>query len=221
MDGTDQVRELREVEGFDRVRLRDFGELVIRQGERESLTVQADRELLAKVRTTVRNGELLLEVGTDLLDRILTGIRTLWRQPLRYELTVRELRSVGISGRATLHLEGLRTPQLELTVNGAASVRVERLEAERLVLNVSGRTDVAVAGAATRQEWNVSGSADISAAEFESAEARVRISGQCNAELAVREQLDVSISGMGRLRYHGDPQVRQQVSGSGTIERVA
>jgi hypothetical protein len=36
----------------------------------------------------------------------------------------------------------------------------------------------------------------------------------------VAKRLDVRISGLGTVRYHGDPTVTQSISGSGTVTQI-
>ena len=49
---------------------------------------------------------------------------------------------------------------------------------------------------------------------------RVRVEGAGDAELNVSDELDVSISGYGRVRYHGAPRIRQSIAGAGSVQRL-
>ena len=62
--------EKREVSNFNHVVLQDIGHLIITQGENETLTVEADEDLLAKIITEVRGEKLYLSLGKDWLDRL-------------------------------------------------------------------------------------------------------------------------------------------------------
>jgi len=53
------VRQQRDVSGFRRVCFRSFGELIIRQGETESLEIEA----LARTATEVRGDTLYIEIN--------------------------------------------------------------------------------------------------------------------------------------------------------------
>ena len=48
----------------------------------------------------------------------------------------------------------------------------------------------------------------------------IRISGHGEADVNVSKDLDVAISGMGTLRYRGDPKLNQSISGAGSVKRV-
>ena len=55
-----QISQAREVQDFDEISLRWPGELVIVQGEEESLVIEADEALLPKLRSDVRDRRLEL-----------------------------------------------------------------------------------------------------------------------------------------------------------------
>ena len=50
------VTETRDVENFQEVALEGVGTLVIEQGDRESLTIEAEEQVLRKIATEVRAG---------------------------------------------------------------------------------------------------------------------------------------------------------------------
>ena len=56
----DIITENREVSGFDRVSLSGFGEVTIEVGEKESLTVTTDDNIMPYVHTEVKNNTLIL-----------------------------------------------------------------------------------------------------------------------------------------------------------------
>ncbi|HUW14019.1 MAG TPA: DUF2807 domain-containing protein, partial [Anaerolineae bacterium] len=66
MVATETVTECRVVRDFDRVALRvdnTVCEVVIRQGERESLIVSGRPDTLSRLKTEVRDGELSITLG--------------------------------------------------------------------------------------------------------------------------------------------------------------
>lgn len=65
-----------------------------------------------------------------------------------------------------------------------------------------------------------SGSGRYEAADLESAEVEVRISGTGSATIRERECLNANISGSGSVRYIGRPAVWQTTSGSGKVEPI-
>jgi hypothetical protein len=207
------VREERQVSGFDRVSFGGHGELTIAQGERESLTVEAEADVLPRIRTEVRDGTLHIEF-TD---------RKWWRNlvrhiaPIRFELTVRELRGFGLSGAGTVRAAPIRTDTFGLDVSGAGKISFESLEADTFKLNLSGAGKCVLAGNVNRQTIGISGAGKYDGADLESREADVSVSGAGSIRISVSDRLDARISGTGKIEYFGSPSVDKRVSGIGKI----
>ena len=87
---TELVLEERDVKDFYRVRWTGYGELVIQQGDRESLTIETDPDLLPKIVSEVEYGKLELGRGGTWRDQLNFAFETsLTRKPIYYRLTVR------------------------------------------------------------------------------------------------------------------------------------
>ncbi len=90
-DGSGNVTsEPRDVKGFDEVELEGIGNLSIRQTGSESLTVEAEEDVLPKIRTEVVNNRLIIGPESN------TSIRT--TEPINYVLTVKDLHALKLSG---------------------------------------------------------------------------------------------------------------------------
>jgi hypothetical protein len=185
------VSESRDVSGFDEVELRGFGNLSIEQTGGESLTVEAEEDVLPKLATEVVNGRLIIgpEPGTT--------VRT--TGPIDYELTVENLNALEVSGSGNVQAEGIETDRLAVTVGGAGNVKI--------------------GGEADEQEVNVSGSGVYRAEDLESREAKVGVAGAGSAIVNASEELDADVGGAGSVEYVGDPDVEQDVSGAGRLSK--
>jgi hypothetical protein len=181
--------ETREVSGFSSVELSGSGELILEQTGRESLTIEADDNLLPLLTSEVSGDALHLGVRPN------TTLRP--RKPIIYRLTVRQLGGLQISGSGTVT---------------ASNIQVSRLRVE-----ISGSGRITVKGSADDQELEISGSGEYRADELLSRTLRAQISGSGNAAVNVRESLDVDISGSGSLTYKGNPRVTEEISGSGKL----
>jgi len=115
------VTESREVSNFDRVALRDYGELVITQGEQESLTIEAHPDILPKIKTEVRDGKLIIKIGGSWFDKLGHAISTsLTRQWIKYNLTVKKLTGLEIAGAVSVKASNIETDRLALRLSGPA-----------------------------------------------------------------------------------------------------
>jgi hypothetical protein len=181
--------ESRDVRGFDEVELEGIGNLSIRQTGSESLTVEAEEDVLPKIRTEVENGRLVIGPEPN------TSIQT--TEPINYVLTVKDLHALKLSGSGDVEAEGINTNKLGINISGSGAVEV------------SGRTD--------SQEIDISGSGAYRADDLESKEAKIDVSGSGFATVNVSEALDAKVSGAGSVEYVGDPTVEKDVSGAGRV----
>jgi hypothetical protein len=213
------VRERRDVAAFTAVELRYFGQVHLHRGDTCALEIEGDPDVVPKVRSEVRGSTLILEVGENWLDRLTSGLLLVANRPLTYSVTLPSLTSVAVSGSGDVTGSQWAGEALKIRVSGQADIGLTDLTYANLDLVVSGRAKVRLAGTATDATLAVSGSADVEAAGLASATAEVRIAGQGNVDVRVSERLSVRIAGLGRVRYHGDPKVKQVISGSGSVER--
>jgi hypothetical protein len=190
IEGSGNVEsESRDVSGFDEVELRGVGNLSIRQTGSESLSVEAEDNVLPKITTKVVNGRLILSPEPD------TSIQT--TEPINYELTVKDLRALKVSGSGDVEARGIGTDNLGIDIGGSGDVKI------------SGRAD--------SQEVSISGSGDYRAKDLQSKEAKVDVSGSGSAIVNASKALEAKVSGAGSVEYVGDPTVEEDVSGAGRV----
>jgi hypothetical protein len=208
------VSETREVSNFDRVELKSIGELTIIQGEPESLTIEAESNIVRRIQTEVWGGTLTIEfTGGGLGDVIPT-------ESIRYELTMKDISGIKLSGAGRIYSASIATRNLDLDVSGVGDVIIDNLEANDLDVDLTGAGTIDVAGKIGDQEIKLSSVGNYSAGGLESNRARVTLSGAGTATLWVTEELDVGISGVGSVDYYGDPVVSQDISGLGRLNNL-
>lgn len=218
-DGT--AREERPVGAFEEVELRFYGELWFSQGDDYALTVEGDPELVSRTHTRVEGSTLVLGFGRDWLERLRSGLQLLGNRPLRYRVRAPRLRGVAVSGRGRVRLDPLRAARLSLRVSGSGEVEANDLQVDELELEVSGRGEFLLGGRAELQRIVVSGSGAVRSEALRTRRTEVRISGHGDVRVAVDDELDVAVSGWGRVGYRGSPGVlRERVSGGGGVRRL-
>jgi hypothetical protein len=177
------------VSGFSAVDLSGTGQVTIRRAGTESLTIQAEDNILPLLTSDVRNGTL--ELG----HKRMRSIRP--TEPIMYRITVKDLDAVAVSGSGSMSVTGLAT--------------------RRLKVDLSGSGEITAAGSADSQKIDVSGSGKYRAGGLPSTAVDADISGSGEVDVRVSDTLHASISGSGTLTYTGDPRVSQDVSGSGKV----
>jgi Putative auto-transporter adhesin, head GIN domain len=190
-ESSDVTSESRDVSGFDEVELNGVGNLSIEQTGSESLTVEAEEDVLPKIRTEVEGDRLI--IGPEPGSSIHTS------DPINYTLTVEDLSALEVSGSGDIEAEGIST--------------------EALTVRISGTGDVEISGKADSQEIEISGSGDYRAENLESKEATVEVGGSGSAIVNVSDELEAEVSGSGSVEYTGDPAVERDVSGAGEVKK--
>jgi hypothetical protein len=206
------VSEERPVSGFDAVTLAGSGDLIITQGSTESLTIEADDNILPHIRSEVRSGTLVIEYDRDNWDTVYRPSRT-----IRYDLMVKDLNSVIVSGSGNVQTASLTSNHLDLTVSGSGDVHIDNLQTDSLIYLLSGSGGADLAGRTGDQQVTISGSGSYRAGDLQSASARVSISGSGDVTVWADDSLDARISGSGSVGYFGNPQVSSDVAGSGQV----
>jgi Putative auto-transporter adhesin, head GIN domain len=212
VQGSGNVKtESRQVQGFDKVELNGVGTLTITQGSTEALTVQAEDNLLPRLRSDVSGGTLRL--GPQ-------GVAIGPTKPVRYDLSVKQLSGIALTGAADVDAANLQADQLALKTTGSGNLNVGRLTASSLTVDVTGSGTVTVSGQVPRQMVTISGAGRYRAASLASQQATVQVTGAADCAVRVSDHLMVTISGAGHVSYAGSPTVDERVTGAGQITRT-
>jgi Putative auto-transporter adhesin, head GIN domain len=183
--------ESRNVSGFQAVSLSGVGNLTIDQNGTESLTVEAEDNLLPYIQTDVQGNRLIIGSKDN------TSLNP--TKPINYRLTVKDLNSIDLSGAGKITGADINTP--------------------KLMVNVSGAGDITLTGKADSQDINLSGAGNYHGDNLAGKDVKITTSGAGSAVVQVSDTLDATVSGAGAVRYIGDPQVKQNVSGAGSVSK--
>ena len=202
--------ESRAVQDFQEVELQGIGTLRITQGDTESLTIEAEPRLLRRIETTVSNGRLIIRPSRP--------IRT--REEIVYNLALKQLTSLDISGAGQAEAAQIAGDRLHLGLSGAGTIAIDALTATTLDVAVSGNGVCTLAGSVDSQTVVLSGASRYVAADLASNVASVVVQGAAKAAVRVSGTLNAQISGAGQIDYIGDPAITQQISGVGRLTKV-
>jgi hypothetical protein len=184
--------ESRNVTGIHGVAIALPGDLEVRQGKPEGVTVTADDNLLPYIETVVEGGVL----------------------------RVRTRDNTSLSMHAKLRVVVVAQAIEELDLSGSGNIDARAVDVRKLTLRISGSGDATLAGRADSLDARISGSGHVDAVKLTAQDASVKVSGSGHVKLDARKTLDARISGVGNVLYYGDPKVERRVSGVGRIERA-
>lgn len=207
--------EIREPGAFQVISIEYPGaEIVVEQGDKETVEVEADDNLLPQLSTEVLAGTLTVK-----------SVQTDWKtsvnpsKPVKITITTKNLSEILLpTPVGNLEVNDLQTDRLKLDLSGGAQVRLNRIQAGLLDSVFSGAGDIQVNGTAEEIKLILSGLGNFNAAELKCRKATIELSGMGDATVRVEEELAATITGAGSVNYYGTPHVEQTLNGAGSVK---
>jgi hypothetical protein len=195
--------------GIDSVEMSGFGNLLITSGNAAALNVTADDNLLPYIESEVKGSvlKLWLKPGQQLKPS----------KSLTYNLTLKSLRSLNLSGAEAVAVSPMYVTDLNLQTSGAGSLDFTRLQARSLEVNASGTQRIHLTGECDSQSLISSGAASYDARDFATQNTTIILSGASSIQVRVAKILDVKLSGAGNVLYYGNPKVTKTITGVGNV----
>jgi hypothetical protein len=189
-------------------------EVIVQQGNKEIVEIEADDNLLPQLLTEVLSGTLTIKsTETDWKTSVNPSA------PVKINLTVKALNSIVLSAPVgNLEVNDLQAGTLKLVVSGGAQVRLNGIQVDVLDSVLSGAGDIQASGTADEVKLVLSGLGDFNAADLQSNKAAIELSGMGGATVRVEQELAATITGAGSIEYFGHPHVEQNVNGAGSVK---
>jgi hypothetical protein len=211
--GAWETGSIREVSGFEGVSFVIPGELIITQGNREALEIEALASDLPNIVAEVRDGTLSIgRMGAEPFSP--------FRAPV-FRLTVKEIAVLETHSSGSITIGELAADSLSILNSSSGSVSIDSLAAGSLEVQISSSGSVRVAGDVNQQNILLTSSGNYAGGQLESRSAIVRVSSSGSATLRVSDSLEAVVSSSGDVRYYGNPPVRNlRVTSSGRAVRL-
>ena len=205
-------RQAREVGHFSGVAMALAGKVDVRRGDRESVSIEADDNLLPLIETVVEDGTLHIRGKRG------TNVRP---HNLKVMVQARDLDRLALGGSGSIDADRVNGARVQFDIGGSGSINVGKVEGERITANIGGRGDLKTnEGTARTVSISIGGMGNVDLAHVRTESANVTVAGAGNASLWVRDSLSLTIAGSGDISYYGDPQVSKTVLGSGEVRRL-
>jgi hypothetical protein len=216
MENQNNYDETRPIAGISGLKFRAVGKINLTQGDTESLVIHADPEVRSRIRTEILDGILVISYDSDWKDW--TGINFLDKGITSFNLTMKEINSLTISGVGNLDAPSITTGSLSLSLSGPATITIGTLQVNSLSVEMSGVGSIDVAGKCADQSIALSGAGSYKSPRLETERTSVKLSGVGNATIWAKESLDADISGAGAVEYYGAAKITQKISGIGVLK---
>jgi hypothetical protein len=209
-NGDDQKKSY-PIEGINGIDINIACELYISQDSEESLRIEAKKDIIHYIDVEKRDSILYLTSDKDDINY------NEW--DVEVYLTVKTLKSLNIGGAAKVRNSGtLKGHKLSLDISGAADLEL-RMEVKKLLADFSGAVKAELEGRADYIVMDMSGASKVDAEDLISDAFYLDFSGFGKAEVYASKVLKVDMSGMGVVRYSGNPEkVDAGSSGLGVIK---
>lgn len=205
----------RKVASFSEISLRVPGHLHLKQGNTQSIEIEAKSSTLDELITEVKGRELIIRF---------TAKNYIWKDfnpgKIDIYITVPEIDKLGLSGSGDIVSDGpIKSRILDLAVSGSGDITLDDLTSDRVKANISGSGDISVAGNDHAEDLsvNISGSGDFKGINFKVDDVNVRIAGSGDVGVYAEKHLTARIAGSGDVTYKGNPMIDSSTAGSGKV----
>jgi hypothetical protein len=223
----------RDVSNISSVELAMTGTLHISMGESETLSIEAEDNLMGYIQTDVSLGKLVIKTseGTTLQPT----------RPIIYNLTVTKLSAIAISSdgdietndlnsdafsifissSGNLSIGNLNCSSLQVQSSSSGDTGINNLTASSIVVTISSSGNLDIQnGQVPQQNIHISSSGEYQAKSLVSARAEVNLSSSGSATIRVSDQLSGMLSSSGNVYYIGTPVVNINSTSSGKAVQI-
>lgn len=182
-------------------------DVTIRSGKHYAVSVSAEENLLAKIRSRVRGKKLIIESKGCLKPN----------RDIKIEIVVPDLEEIQLSSSGNVVIpDTMHFKNLILKVNGSGDMDV-KLTAASLKSSINGSGNIILQGSANIHEIKINGSGNVSASEMPCNESTIKVNGSGKVKTYIINQMDVHINGSGSVYYKGKPKITTRINGSGKV----
>lgn len=183
--------------------------LVIKQGDVAKLEIETDENLMEYIEPKVKNNKLNIKNKKSLSSS----------KGITVYLTYNKLEQIIASGYVSLSsTDKLNFDMLEIETSGKTSMNME-INCFDLKAKFSGNSSIDLSGVISTSDMEVSGSAYMNASELIIDNLKMEISGNAIAKVNVVSKFDINVSGTANVEYQGEPEMKQKLSGLGSVTK--
>jgi hypothetical protein len=200
----------RNVGSFSGIKVSSGIDVYLKQGNSESVSVEADENLHEYILTEVRGN--VLNVYSEY------NIRDAERK--RVYVTMKDINSIRTTSAGDVYGDGtIKGDRLELSASSAGDIKLN-VDVNDLYVDISSSGDITLTGETDNLKADLSSAGDLNAYELRSRDADVSVSSAGDADINVSEKMVARASSAGDINYKGDPKnVDAHSSSAGGIHR--
>ena len=204
------VSKERKTDSFTGLKVSSGIDVYLKQGDNETVTVEADENLQEYILTEVRGGVLNVYSEYNIRDA----------EKKRVYVTMKEVNSVKTTSAGDVYGETpINSDRLELSASSAGNIKLE-VNVKKIDLDISSSGDISLTGETDMLRADLSSAGDLKAYDLKAREADVSVSSAGDADVNVSERITARASSAGDVNYKGDPKyVDAHSSSAGGIHK--
>jgi hypothetical protein len=209
-------KENREISAFTSLASRGAMDVEITYGKSNSITIEADENLLPYIETSVENGQLTIRPKQQV------NLKSNSRMVVHISMTI--INSLQQSGSGNIMGNGafVNDGKTNISLAGSGNITIGFRSFKDLDLSISGSGNIDLTNGETNNILaQISGSGNIDCSSISSNDVVAKISGSGNIKVNAKNSLDTRIAGSGNVYYKGDvTNIKSKVLGSGKVSKM-
>jgi hypothetical protein len=207
--------EVRQVKGFNAIKVSNAIDLYLSQGNEDAVAVSAEKASWREhIKTSVDGGVLKIWYENT-GDGFKMGNRK-----LKAYVSVKDLTRLQASGASDVIVAGKITGgDLQIDLNGASDFKGS-LDFKSLSLKLNGASDANITGRVITLKVDANGASSLKAYELETDDCTAEASGASDIKITVNKELSARASGASGVYYKGNGVIRDiKTSGASSISK--
>jgi uncharacterized protein YxeA len=191
------VTKERKAAYFNKVHVSSGIDVYLTQGEKESITVEADDNLHEYIETEIKDNTLKVYSQANIRSA----------KAKKVYVTIKEVEELTASSAGDLSGENtIKTETLYLSASSSGDITL-KVETENLKCRISSSGDITLRGVTNELEADLSSAGDLKAFDLETKIADISASSAGDARITVTENLRARASSAGDIYYMGNPKL--------------
>lgn len=214
----DPNAEVRDVSGFNAIKVSNAIDLILTQSSSEAVAVSAsETKYRDRIKTQVENGVLKIWFDNE-------NDWKLWNntgnKKMKAYVSFKTLDKLTASGACDVDVEGvIKGNALTINLSGASDFD-GTVDVSTLTFDQSGASDATVKGRAGTLKIEVSGASDFKGFDLQTENCSARAQGASDIKINVSKELDVRASGASSIRYSGTAVIKElHTSGASSVNK--
>ncbi len=209
------ITENRTIDSFSGIKFTGIGHVYITQSEKTSLEIKAPTAMIQRIKSEVKND--ILELGYKFaMFRWLRSAGEL--KKIEFHISSPSFSSIISTGAGVIAgTNTINEKDMTIKSTGAGNMEID-IEANTVLAKVTGAGSVTIQGNVNAQDVTITGAGKYEGFNLISNTAVIHSTGSGQTFVTVNKKLDVKITGVGTVKYKGEPAIESNITGLGKLE---